>query len=93
MSSIAQGQADRIFLAADTPEAYAEFEAAYGDRVASLPRALYDRSAAQLQYALADALLLGTAPLLLGSTWSSFSEMAMRVSSREMKIEMSGTDF
>jgi hypothetical protein len=90
---IAQGQADRIFLAADTPEAYAEFEAAYGDRVASLPRALYDRSAAQLQYALADALLLGTAPLLLGSTWSSFSEMAMRVSSREMKIEMSGTDF
>lgn len=90
---IAQGQADRIFLAADTPEAYAEFKAAYGDRVASLPRALYDRSAAQLQYALADALLLGTAPLLLGSTWSSFSEMAMRVSSREMKIEMSGTDF
>lgn len=90
---IAEGRADRIFLAADKPETYEAFLTCYGDRVAYLPRELYDRSAAQLQYALADAMLLGSSPLLLGSTWSSFSELAMRLSPQKMQIEMSGTDF
>ena len=90
---VAEGRADRIFLAADKPETYDEFQRAYGDRLAVLPRTLYDRSAEQLHYALADALLLGSAPLLLGSTWSSFSELAMRLSPQNMTIEMSGTDF
>jgi hypothetical protein len=90
---LAEGRADRVFLAADKPETYEEFQAVFGDRVAYLPRELYDRSAEQLRYALADALLLGSAPLLLGSTWSSFSELAMRLSPRKMAIEMSGKDF
>lgn len=85
--------AARIFLAADTPEAYAAFAGRYGDRLAVLDRALYDRSAAQLRYALADAILLGRAPLLLGSSWSSFSELALRLAPREMTVEMSGRDF
>lgn len=89
----AEGRADRIFVAADRPETYTEFSARYGDRVAYLPRSAYDRSTEQLQYALADAILLGQAPLLLGSTWSSFSELAQRLSSGGMKVEMSGTDF
>jgi hypothetical protein len=29
----------------------------------------------------------------LGSTWSSFSELAMRLAPQGQKIEMSGTDF
>jgi hypothetical protein len=87
------GRADRIFLAADMPETYDEFVGIYGDRVAYLKREVYDRSAEQLQYALADALLLGSSPLLLGSTWSSFSELAMRLSPIEISIEMSGKDF
>jgi len=90
---IAEGHADRIFLAADKSETYEEFKSCFGDRVAMLDREVYDRSAEQLRYALADALLLGSAPLLLGSSWSSFSELAMRLSPREMKIEMSGKDF
>jgi len=39
------------------------------------------------------ALHLGCEPLLLGSTWSSFSELAQRMSKQRMTIEMSGKDF
>jgi len=90
---IAEGRADRIFVAADKPETYDEFRACFGDRLAMLERAVYDRSAEQLRYALADVLLLGSAPLLLGSSWSSFSELAMRMAPHKMEIEMSGKDF
>jgi hypothetical protein len=90
---IAEGRANQIFLAADMPETYAEFQQRYGDRLAWLPRSLYDRSTEQLHYALADAILLSRSPLLLGSTWSSFSELAMRLATRKITIEMRGTDF
>ena len=90
---IAEGRAGRIFLAADLPATYAEFQHHYGDRLAWLPRSLYDRSAEQLHYAYADALLLSKSPLLLGSTWSSFSELAMRLAPKPIAIEMSGKDF
>ncbi len=88
-----EGRAERIFLAADKAEAYDEFRRRYGHRVACLPRQLYDRSTEQLRYALADALLLGRAPLLLGSTWSSFTELAQRLSAQQMYVETSGRDF
>ncbi|MEI6097879.1 MAG: galactosyltransferase-related protein [Alphaproteobacteria bacterium] len=90
---IAKGEADRIFLAADMPETYTELLQRYGKRLAWLPRALYDRSAVQLHYALADAILLSRSPLLLGSTWSSFSELALRLAPEAIKVEMSGKDF
>jgi len=90
---IKDGRGNRIFLAADKPETYEKFLNLYGDRVACLSRQVYDRSAVQLRYALADALLLGSAPLLLGSTWSSFSELAERMSKQKMTIEMSWRDF
>lgn len=90
---IVQGQANRVFLAADLPSTYEKFTARYGDRIAWLPRARYDRSAEQLHYALADAILLSRAPRLLGSTWSSFSELAMRFAINGTKVEMSGRDF
>ncbi len=90
---IAEGRAETFFLAADLPETYAEFQHHYGDRLAVLPRSLYDRSAEQLHYALADAILLSRSPLLLGSTWSSFSELAMRLAPQRISIEMSGKDF
>ena len=90
---IAQGAAETLFVAADLPEIYEAFQDRYGDRLAFLPRSLYDRSAEQLRYGLADALLLGRAPRLLGSTWSSFSELALRLAPAPVEIEMSGTDF
>ena len=87
------GRAERIFLAADQAAAYDEFRGRYGNRVACLERTLYDRSTEQLIYALADALLLGRAPLLLGSNWSSFTELAQRLSAQQMHVETSGRDF
>ena len=90
---IADGRADTIFLAADLPETYAEFKAYYGDRVTMLDRQFYDRSAEQMRYALADVLLLGRAPLLLGSFWSSFTELARRLAREPLTVEMSGRDF
>ncbi|MBC7740107.1 MAG: hypothetical protein H7245_23500 [Candidatus Saccharibacteria bacterium] len=90
---IAQGLANKVFLAADTQGVYAEFEARYGNRIAWLPRPSSDRSAQSIVYALADALLLGRAPRLLGSTWSSFSELAARLSPAPMTVELTGRDF
>ena len=90
---IGAGRAGRIFIAADKPETYEEFGRTYPDRIAWLQRSLYDRSAEQLQYALADAILLSRAPLMLGSTWSSFSELAQRLSIAGILVEMSGRDF
>jgi hypothetical protein len=88
-----EGRANTIFLAADCADTYDAFIARYGERLACLPRTLYDRSTEQLQYALADAILLGRASLLLGSTWSSFSELALRLAPGKLAHEMSGTDF
>ena len=82
-----------MFIAADMPETYEVFQQRYGDRVAFLTRTVNDRSAEQLKYAYADATLLSRAPRMLGSTWSSFSELAQRLAHPPMKVEMSGTDF
>lgn len=83
----------KIFLAADRPEAYSVFAQRYGDRLSYLPRDRYDRSSQQLRYALADAILLSRCREMLGSTWSSFSELARRLSVTLQKVEMSGIDF
>jgi hypothetical protein len=82
-----------LFLATDLPETYKVFEEYYGDKLVYLKREVYDRSKEQIKYALADALLLSKAQKLLGSTWSSFSELAMRTSTTYSSIEMSGKDF
>jgi hypothetical protein len=90
---LAEGQRHHLFLATDLPENYRAFEQTYGPQLRFLPRTLYDRSREQILYALADAILLSRCTYLLGSTWSSFSELAMRLSTTFAKIEMSGTDF
>lgn len=82
-----------IFVAADNPDAYLAFEERFGTRVAFLEREVYDRSKEQLMYALADAILLGRAPRLLGSTWSSFTELAARLAPQKLEMELSGRDF
>ena len=82
-----------IFLATDLPENYQVFIDVYGDRLFYLPRVVFDRSREQIISALADAILLSKTTLLLGSTWSSFSEIAMRLSESFARVEMSGVDF
>lgn len=83
----------QFFLATDLQENYDVFVKQYGSRIRYLPRQTYDRSREQIVYALADALLLSRCDRLLGSTWSSFTELATRMSTRFSKVEMSGTDF
>ncbi len=90
---IAEGQADRIFLATDTPAAQEALLARYGQRIACLPRHVTDRSTQAMVYALADAILLGSAPRILGSNWSSFTELAARLATAPIALELSGRDF
>jgi len=90
---IKEGGAQTVFLAADTPKTYAVFADRYGDRLTFLKRTVFDRSTAQIQYALADVLLLSECRALLGSSWSSFTEMALRLAGNLENVEMSGTDF
>ncbi|MCB1406793.1 MAG: hypothetical protein KDK01_11190 [Rhodobacteraceae bacterium] len=90
---IAEGSASTIFAAADLQAAYAVLEERYGPRLRVLRRDLFDRSAAQLQYALADLMLLTTAPRFLASTWSSFSDVAQWLARPGRLHERSGIDF
>jgi GT2 family glycosyltransferase len=83
----------KIFLAADQSAIYDLFRVRYPQRLSFIARPLYDRSLGQLRYALADALLLSRCSHLLGSTWSSFTELARRFSTTLEKVEMSGVDF
>jgi hypothetical protein len=83
----------KLFLATDLPETYKIFEDYYGDRLIYLKRDVYDRSKEQIKFGLADAILLSKSQKLLGSTWSSFSELAMRLSKTYSSLEMSGKDF
>ncbi len=83
----------KIFLATDMPETYKVFQEYYGDRLVFLSRDVYDRSKEQIIYGLADAILLSKCESILGSTWSSFTELALRLSKTYSSIEMSGKDF
>ena len=49
---IENGRANQIFLAADRPEAYEQFQVRYGDRLVILERNVFDRSAEQIRYHL-----------------------------------------
>jgi hypothetical protein len=90
---VAAGAAETIFLAADLPETYEAFADRYGRRLAWLPRRHFDRSPEQMRHALADVLLLGGAEHFLGSTWSTFSELALALSQTVQRVEFSGRDF
>jgi hypothetical protein len=67
-----------FYAAADRPAALAKLAAALppGDVLSLDSSECVDRSAACLQFAIADLLLLGKCGKLLGSTWSSYSEIA-----------------
>ncbi|AXI44588.1 hypothetical protein C1J03_00215 [Sulfitobacter sp. SK012] len=88
-----EGRADSIFLAADLSQTYETFTERFGDRLAYLPREDFDRSARQLQFALADLILLSAADRFLASNWSSFSDIAQRLAPADRPMEQSGVDF
>lgn len=82
-----------IFLACDNEIGYHHMLKRYGAKISRLRRSVYDRSSKQIQYALADAILLSKSDLLLGSNWSSFTELARRFSINNLPIKLAGIDF
>ena len=70
--------AQKFYVSTDTPAIIDEMERRYGDSaVEYLPgQGCLNRSVECVQHALADQLLLGATKRILGSVWSSFSEMA-----------------
>lgn len=90
---VAQESVGQLFVAADLAQTYENLQTRYGDRIDWLQRHIYDRSTYQLRFALADLILLSRAPFLLASSWSSFSDMAIRLGGPGMRVEWSGFDF
>ena len=87
----------RIFLAADQAATREAFAARYGGRVLMRahdgPDPGRDRSTGALRAALADMLALSESRHLLASPWSSFGEVALRLSGRLDAHERAGLDF
>lgn len=90
---LAEAPQATLFVAADLENTYDSLQDRYGARLRRLPRPDYDRSARQVQYALADLMLLAAAPLFLASHWSAFSDVAQRIARPGRRIERSGIDF
>lgn len=71
----------RFYLSADTKEAYEGLAKRFPTRLTSLPRECRsqrcdDRDCESSRFALADLMNLARTKLILGSGWSSFSEVA-----------------
>jgi len=79
-----------FFVAADSQEIYDAMIRKFGSRIKYLKRQVFDRSREQLFYALADVVLLSKCVLLLGSPWSSFTELASRLGATTI---IAGRDF
>jgi hypothetical protein len=87
------GDFANFYLATDTQETYDIFLKEFGSKLHFLTRKSFDRSKENLVYALADVILLSRCKGLIGSGWSSFTELATRLSKRFDKFEQSGIDF
>lgn len=74
------GTVTRFFVSSDSISVCKRMAAVFGSNVTFIERGeCDDRSAKCLEYALADLVLLSKTKPLLGSTWSSFTEAAMRL--------------
>jgi Xyloglucan fucosyltransferase. len=80
----------KFFLAADTKHSYDMFLNRF-ENIRYVPRKLFDRSAEQVKYALIDIFLLSQTDYLLGSNWSTFTEIAQKLGGK--KCFFAGIDF
>lgn len=81
-----------FFVATDEEKNIKILQEKYKERIYFVNRTVFDRSKEQIQYALIDLILLSNCHEIFGSYWSSFSEVAHRLSGKE-KISYSGIDF
>lgn len=83
---------ETFFVCCDKPETFAHLQAEMHDKVFCAPKQCWDRSKEQVQSALVDILLLSITQFILGSPWSSFSEIAHRLSISK-PMYLAGIDF
>ena len=81
----------RFLVCCDNPEAWTTLHEALPDNVLGLQRSLADRSVDQVKTAVVDIWLLAKTKSLLGSNWSSFTELISRLSGKTPKL--AGVDF
>lgn len=80
----------KFLLCADNAYIYEEFAKNFGDEILSVEKSVYDRSLEQIQSAVVDIWLLSRCKYVLGSPWSSFTELVARLGAT---VKIAGTDF
>jgi hypothetical protein len=75
-----------FFLACDSRRDEARVLSTFGARVTTLPKSLDRRTRDAIRAALVDLLCLSRTPLILGSFYSSFSEMAAEMGGTRLEI-------
>lgn len=85
----------KFFLCADRESTYQAFRQSYPEKaneILYITRTVYDRSLLQLESALFDVVCLSRCKEILGSPWSSFTEVAARLR-YGIPLKVSGKDF
>jgi hypothetical protein len=80
-----------FFLCCDNEEAYYQLKKLNKYRLIYTEKKLFDRSIEQVKTAIIDIELLSKTKYILGSNWSSFTEIAHRLSGKQLKL--AGLDF
>ena len=82
-----------FFVCCDNEEIYQHIEQnkAVSSNIVRYKRKLYDRSVEQIMTAVIDLWLLAKTKYILGSNWSSFTEIAHRLNGKQLKL--AGVDF
>lgn len=87
--SVNPGQ--KFFLCCDNETAYSELTKILPNTFIQTDKIVFDRSKIQVQNAVVDLVLLSRTKEILGSNWSTFTEIAYRLSGK--KLRMAGKDF
>jgi len=81
----------KYFVSCDSEEAYRGIAVCTDLTIRTTSRAYFDRSKEQVQSGLVDLILLSKCSGILGSQWSSFTEVAHKLCGRYVKL--AGVDF
>jgi len=81
----------KFYVATDTKEVLDEIQEKFPGRILFVPRTCDDRDSECVQYAMIDVYALSKTKRLLGSNWSSYTELAERLGG--LKAELAGQDF
>jgi hypothetical protein len=86
-----ENPSQRFFLAADSSNVYDELIKSFGNNIDFMKRDVFDRSSKQIRYAVVDLFVLSKTRLLLGSNWSTFTELVQKLGKK--KTYLAGLDF